>query len=223
MSSHRALWLRTARGRRRIPILFALCVTAGCNEPPNQELSLQVGPDRILRFSPTSGFAQYFEVPGQGDLVRVVLSNYPLRCPVFEPPKPGQVYISITIRAETGQTIIGEKIPWNGIPAEFLPQEDDALPRRSPVTETPKVWALPMIRLFEDARPLPAGGYLTVSDLSREPYGVLEGEFHFSDAGEGEAASAALLGPFRVQFCHTELSPSRGDSDAEPTKKQKEK
>ncbi len=214
----KAGWQRWLRTGIRYLGLGALPIMTGCREVHHQELTLQVGPAEVLRFAPASGYAQYFEIPGRGDILRLVFASYPLTCPKFETPARGEVYLSVTVQAESGETLVGRKIPWEGIPSSHGTEADsNAADSDSP----PPVWALPMIRLFEDARPLPPGGFVTLNALSREAYGVVEGEFHFSDAGEGEAASAALMGPFRLQLCHAELDATRMDqveTATEPSK-----
>ena len=208
---------------QRAALVLMLSQLLGCErDDPTRKLTLQVGPDQILGFVPKAGYAQYFEIPGRGDLLRIVLASYPITCHRFVPPRPGDVYLTVTVHAENGHPLVGEKIPWTKVPDHLLPLEEGQPPPSD--AEPPQaVWALPMIRLAEDARPLPPGGHLSLSRLAREPYGVVEGEFHFNDASEGEAASAALLGPFHVQLCHVDLDPSRAPDEEESERPAKTK
>jgi hypothetical protein len=105
----------------------------------------------------------------------------------------------------------GQEFAWEGLPVAFLSGMQpaaDAAPARAAQALSPQ-WALPYVRLAQEGRPLPPGGQVKIAKFSREPFGVVEGEFKFSDAGDGEAATAALLGSFRVQLCHVELDSTR--------------
>jgi len=205
---------------RSVAWLLALHLSIGCQRDTVPELTLQAGPDQILRFSPRSGFAKYVEIPGQGDMLRIVLASYPLTCQSYAPPAEGEVFVSVTVHARSGEPMSGAKIPWDGSTLDLAGQ-DGPSPTAESEEPVPRVWALPLVRLAKDARPLPPGGSMTITRFSREPYGVVEGEFQFSDAAEGEAATAALMGSFKVQLCHVDLDPSRPETTEEKPGKKK--
>lgn len=211
LESARLSWLR--RPSTILPLLGTLAI--GCQPQTKHDLTLQVGPDRIIRFAPVAGFAQYFEIPGQDDRLRIVLASYDVGCNSFVPPDQGQVYVSVTVQAHAGESLIGRKIPWEGTKQpldviEVAPAGDNQ--EHDKDKDPVQAYALPFVRLARDARALPPGGHIEIRKFDREPYGTIEGEFEFSDAGEGEAATAALLGSFRVQLCHVELDEARAGS-----------
>jgi len=184
---------------------------AACTSVEEPPITLQVGPDRILHFSPQSAYAQYFELPGEGDVLRIILASYPVPCKSYVPPGKGDVYVTVTVHSEAGQSMVGREFAWEGLPVAFFSASHPAAgaaPSGSTEALSPN-WALPYVRLAQEGRPLPPGGQVKITKFSREPFGVVEGEFKFSDAGDGEAATAALLGSFRVQLCHVEFDSTR--------------
>lgn len=221
LKNARLSWLR----RPSTKLLLLSMGAIGCKSDTKHELTLQVGPDRIIRFAPTAGFAQYFEIPGQDDRLRIVLASYDVGCNSYVPPDQGQVYVSVTVQARPGETLLGKKIPWEGTKQQLTAAETAAKDeeQNQDTSDTVFAYALPFVRLAKDARPLPPGGYITIRKFDREPYGTIEGEFEFSDAGEGEAATAALLGPFRVQLCHVALDEARGGSAPSQSTEKSEK
>jgi len=202
---------------RRISGWSALWLSTllGCSSPEAPPITLQVGPDRILHFSPKSAYAQYFELPGEGDLLRIILASYPVPCKTYVPPGKGDVYVTVTLHSEPGKPLTGREFSWEGLPVAYF---SDLRPAPSPAEAPSPNWALPYVRLAQESRPLPPGGHVKLARFSREPFGVVEGEFKFSDAGDGEAATAALLGSFRVQLCHVELDPARATAPTEEEK-----
>lgn len=178
-----------------------------CERTKDQEITLQVGPEEIHRFGANSGFAHYYELPGQDDLLRIVLASYPLGCDEYEPPDPGQVFITVTLRVPSQKTIEPGKYPWKGLDPQV--PDPEAEPAPGEPNAPPEPSALPFVRLSQDARPLPAGGELVLTKFEPETFGLVEGELSFRDADTGQAATAALLGRFSVRLCHLSLDATR--------------
>lgn len=194
---------RSSRFRHLLLTLSALS-SLGCNKATDPEITLQVGPLEGHRFGANSGFAHYYELPGQDDILRIVLASYPLGCDEYQPPDPGEVFITVTLRVPPPKAIEPGDYPWKGL----TPARDEgetATEEEAP----PEPSALPFVRLAEDARALPAGGFLTLTKFEPETFGVVEGELRFRDADSGQAASTALFGHFSVRLCHLSLDETR--------------
>lgn len=202
---------RGMRALRRLGVGLGTVALTSCSRARQPEITLQVGPDQILHFSPVSAYAQYFELPGQGDLLRIVLASYAVPCKTYLPPSKGEVYVAVTLHVDDGQPISGTEFGWDGTVPSFAPLHPVVAGSAEPTTGASN-WALPYVRLANEGRPLPPGGKVKISAFAREAFGIVEGDFQFSDAGDGEAATAALLGAFRVQLCHVELDPNRAAS-----------
>lgn len=174
----------------------------GCESPPKDEVTLQVGAAQAIQFEVESGFAHYYELPGHGDVLRIVLASYEVGCMEYLPPSEGEVFVTITLRLAPNETINTGKYPWSGLVVEGDGDEEDP-------TLAPRGVALPFVRLAQDARALPPGGYLELRKFVPERFGMVAGELAFRDAIEGQAATTALLGSFEVRLCHTELDEAR--------------
>jgi hypothetical protein len=197
--------LGNKNGRRAALLLcgaaFLSFSCLGCKNELVDEVTLQVGPDEIIRFRPQSGFAHYFEMPGGEDVLRIFLASYDLSCQEFRAPGVGDVLVAVTLRAPASRALVPERYPWNGLVDPEEASDDEA--------EPPGLQSLPFVRLAEDARPLPPGGELVLKKLEAEPLGLVEGELAFRDADVGEAATTALIGSFSVRLCQVGLDEAR--------------
>lgn len=199
----------SGRLRQLLLCLGAFCA-ASCNRSSEQEITLQVGPEEIHRFGASSGFAHYYELPGEDDILRIVLASYPLGCEEYEPPEPGEVFITVTLRVPPQKTLEPGEYTWKGMKTGDSAKDADADTGPAPAEDAPpEPSALPFVRLAKDARALPAGGGLTLTKFEPETFGVVEGELRFRDADTGQAASTALLGHFSVRLCHLSLDETR--------------
>lgn len=200
------------RSSRLLPPFMLLCwgLTA-CEDELVPELMLQTGQGRVHRFSAESGYAQYVEQSGGPDTLRIVVASYPLRCDEYEPPPEGEVLITVTVTSPAGAIEAPGQFRWTG---EIPSSESSSAEKEE---EREEASALPFVRLSEEARPLPAGGQLALLQLEASPHGLVSGEFQFSDSSPGEAARAALFGPFQVPLCAVKLDPMRSRDEPLPS------
>jgi hypothetical protein len=182
-------------------------LSLACEKTKDPEITLQVGPEKIHRFGASSGFAHYYELPGQDDLLRIVLASYPIGCEEYEAPDPGEVFITVSLRVPAPKTIEPGKYTWRGLLVPDPDPEAEGESEEGTTEQEPS--ALPFVRLAEDARALPPGGGMTLTKFEPEKFGLVEGDFEFRDADAGQAANAALLGHFSVRLCHLGLDASR--------------
>lgn len=185
---------------------LALCglLLLACDDNHVDQITLQVGHDEAIPFEVVSGFAHYYELPGHGDMLRIILASYELGCMDYRSPEAGEVFVAVTVRVPPDETLEPGEFEWKGVVVEEDEEKDE---EEAPVTD-----ALPFVRLAKDARALPPGGHLKLRKFSAERFGVVQGQLVFRDAGAGQVASTALLGDFNVRICHAELDPARRTS-----------
>jgi hypothetical protein len=224
-SFFRVLW-------RRAPLTLAgLLSLTSCSSDEGPTFTLQVGPAQVMKFTARSAFAHYYELPGQEDVLRIIVASYPLGCHEYREPEPGEVFATVTLRVPVNENVEAGTYAWTGLPKkEEAPLEGEAAAPPVPAAaEAPPEpppegageekdekllrplpgYAIPFVRLAQDARPLPPGGSLKLAKLERQPFGQVQGEFQFRDGGDGEAATAALMGEFSVRLCHISLDSAR--------------
>lgn len=197
--------------RRRLCLLLSVgaWLLSGCSGEERDLLTVQVGPDQVYRFEPEAAFAHYFELPSRRDVLRIVVASYPVSCTKFRPPSRGDVFITVTLTGEEGRPLGAGKYLYT---AEAALEDGDVQEAKTEEKSEGKARALPFVRLSEDARALPPGGFVTVTDFTPEPAGIVSGEFAFRDESGGAATDAsmtALLGKFRVKLCQLVRDPSR--------------
>lgn len=201
--------LRLFRQWSRLIAACSAFLALGCEKTTEPEITLQVGPEEIHRFGADSGFAHYYELAGQGDILRIVLASYPLGCDEYVPPKAGEVFITVTLRVPPPSTIEPGKYPWMGLEVKADDVELSLAPDDDEERAALQASALPFVRLAEDARTLPPGGGVTLTKFEPETFGLVEGELGFRDAEAGQSANAALMGHFSIRLCHLSLDPTR--------------
>lgn len=201
MQRPKANTLRQIRRAGTFGLTGLLLLLAGCGGDKKDEITLQVGPEQVLRFPVESGFAHYYELPSGGDVLRIVLASFEVGCTDYVSPGPGQVFVTITLKVPPNQTLQPGEFEWKGLTTEE-PKEGEEPP-------PPVVSPLPFVRLAEDARALPPGGVIKLREFHPERFGVVAGELAFRDAEAGQAANTALMGSFEVRLCHAELDPGR--------------
>lgn len=227
------LCLPRALGRRTLLTIGGMLLLLGCRSDQAQTFTLQVGPEQVMKFSAHSAFAHYYELPGQEDVLRIIVASYALGCHEYREPEPGEVFATITLRVPVNESIEPGTYAWEGLPKkDEEPQEVAAAASAAPpavkttaetnasdskdepddpgkVVKLLPGYAIPFVRLAQDARTLPPGGTFKLVKLERQSFGEVQGEFQFRDGGEGEAATAALLGEFSVRLCHISLDAAR--------------
>jgi len=195
-------------------LLSCALASLSCTETKGSQLTLQVGPGQTIQFEPKSAFAHYFELRGEPDVLRLFMASYEMGCQEYKSPEPGDVFVSVTVTVPEGEKLKLGNAMWEGL---SLPTADTLLPGEKVVEEAPRpqVSALPFVRLAEEGRSLPPGGHLKLNEFQRSPHGLIRGELAFRDGGEGQAATAALLGEFEMRLCHLELDPARVEKSPE--------
>jgi hypothetical protein len=182
--------------RRRIySVLFVLSVLAsGCRSQEAEEIELILGPEQVVRFQPRAAFAEYFELSGVSDQLRITLASYEADCRKLVPPPPHGVSITITVESPLGRPLGVGEYPYTA---------------EEPRLDQPR--ALPFIRLHEGAERLPAYGKLKLTGFEPDLHGLVRGELEFLNPEEGRGA--ALSGKFTVRLCRSVLDATRNKED----------
>lgn len=176
-------------------------LTLACSQNDTPAVELDWGTQRY-RFVPETAFAEYWELSGDADQLKITLASYRTSCEAYRGPEEGEVIVTLTARVPPQESIGIQEFPWKGL------GEDPRI-----VTE-PQV--IPFVRLATSGRALAPGGSFRLTRLEKQIHGVVEGEFVFSEprATEGEVdrgsrSSGDLRGSFSVRLCRLSLDPSR--------------
>lgn len=176
-------------------LLLGLAIAvSGCRTPEADEIELILGPEQVVRFQPQAAFAEYFELSGVSDQLRITLASYEADCRKLVPPPPHSVSVTITVESPLGRPLGVGEYP-------FAAEE--------PPADQPR--ALPFIRLHEGADRLPAYGRLKITGFEPSLHGLVKGELEFLNPEEGR--SAALSGKFTVRLCRSVLDATRNKED----------
>lgn len=161
-----------------------------CRGTPSEEVELTLRPNQAVRFAPRTGFAEYFELAGVSDQLRITLSSYDADCRHYVPPPPHEVSITLTVESPVGRALEA---------GEYLYAEAE------PATDGPRV--LPFVRLHDGADRLRASGKLKLTKIEPALHGMVQGEIEFLTPAEG--GTAALSGKFSVRICRSVLDATR--------------
>ncbi|HSC89588.1 MAG TPA: hypothetical protein VLC09_20035 [Polyangiaceae bacterium] len=214
----------TARTRSRCHLVLALLLAAlgssGCGRKEQSKVELQIGREDF-EFVPRTAFAEYWELPGLGDQLRITLASYETSCENLRSPEQGEALVVLTLRSPVGKPLALGDYPMATLAA-------------TPATiEQPDVLAF--VRLAREGRLLDPGGGLQLQRLERQVHGLVEASFAFShapDAGgpdavppEGSSSDSAsadaappqptgtLRGLAHVRLCRVSLDGARKASD----------
>lgn len=181
--------------------VVALVLWSACSRQGHAPVELELGAERF-QFVPESAFAEYWELPGEPDQLRITLASYKVNCESYRGPAQGQALVTLTVRMPAGKSISPGEYPWNG-----LPEDPSTVPE-------PQV--IPFVRLAREGRTLAPGGALQLRQLDRSLHGLVQADFVFSsqaraedDAEQAKAPSSGLRGSVSVRLCRLSLDPGR--------------
>lgn len=186
---------------RWVVALFPLwgAVGLGCERGQDRgEVEFQID-GNLFRFTPRVAWAEYFELPGQPDQVKITLASYALKCGEFVNPAEGEMLVTFTLRAPAHESIQVEQYVWKGLTQEEFQD-----------VETREV--IPFIRLAQEGQTLLPGGSFQLEHLDKAPHGRLVGHFSFAPE-EGKTDGfhpTTLRGTVKAQVCHASQDPNRG-------------
>jgi hypothetical protein len=184
-------------GARRAPTrpaLFcaaalALTANAGCQQEQRASVELTVAGE-TSRFEIQTALAEYWELAGEADELRVTLASFPISCEKFTPPPEGQAIITVSVLVPEGKRLALGDYPWTGL--ESLGDT----PRQPAVA-----YALPYVRVPGRGFALAPGGAVRVAEFEPRVHGRVAGLLSFQGVSDDAAAATRLSGRFEAKLC----------------------
>jgi hypothetical protein len=164
--------------------------------PDTSTVELTVG-GNTERFEVRSAFAEYWELSGEADELRITLASYEASCTQFVPPPEGGIVATIQLLVPDDKRIATGDFPWAGVEAA------GGSPRH-PQT----AYALPFARKGKVGKTLAPGGGLRLTELELRTHGHVGGLLAFQGSSEDPNAATRLTGPFRARLCRYSPLPS---------------
>ena len=165
------------------PWASLLLAALGCSKPQAPELRVDVGPNDKKSFAPVSAFAEYVELPGIRNELRITLASYAASCDKFVSPGPSDVLLTATVITP--------------------PKEPPRPGRYVSGGASGRAHAELSVRMGQRAMPMPAGGALSLSQVELEAQGSVEGELGFDSPGDAEHGAKSVRGRFSARVCRS--------------------
>jgi hypothetical protein len=134
-----------------------------------------------------SEFAEYAELPGDHNELRITLASYPASCDRWVAPAEGETLVTVVIVLPPEAAPVPGSYNWSGIPGE-----DEHL-RTS--YALPKAHFGPRARLFEP------GGAIRLTRVQLDAHGSVAGTLAFEFPGEAERPATRIDGNFDARVC----------------------
>ncbi len=199
--SSRGLQSRLVRGLlapvSKLIVLLALAAL-GCNQSPESsalvELKMGKSAAQPINFEATTSLAQYMEIPGSGNELRVTLASYRIGCDVFTPPGEGEASVSVVITTPPGVTPASGVYPWLG-------HDSHGGQARAPA----KAYSYPTARLGPKSYLFPPGGGVVLKELNLDKHGSVSGLLNYEFAGNAKQPATSLKGRFTARICQYDV------------------
>lgn len=170
------------------------CAPLSC-DPANEataSVELRVGakPELSRSFEAVTSLAEYVEIPGAGNELRLTIASYPASCDVFQPPPDNEVRVSVVITTPEGVHPESGVYPWLG-------HEAHGGEVRSPA----KPFSYPSARIGNKSYLFRPGGGVVLKGLSLHRHGSVSGLFNFEFSGDAKYPASSLKGRFSAKIC----------------------
>lgn len=182
---------RQNRADRLIRLLVCVPLCA-CRPEPAPPIQLVVGndPTKRLTFSPESALAEYVEIPGSGNELRVTLAGYKAACEQFVAPNKRQALVTVTIVNPAGVFPTRGPYGWDGHPAHG-----------GTATAPERPYSLPSARIGPKNFVFQPGGAIQLTDVVLERAGKVAGLLAFDFSGNAEREASSISGRFEAKIC----------------------
>jgi hypothetical protein len=178
--------MRTAFG-----FLMGAVALMGCDRSPPHQIAIVDGA-QTTRFGVRSAFAEYVELPGDRNELRLTMASYPTSCEHFAPPKDGENALTVVVVMPADTKPTAAAYPWNGQPPTDVPLHD--------------AYALPKAELGGRSRLFEPGGAMRLSAVQLEPHGVVSGTLAFEYPGDSDRPASRIDGSFDAKMCRLNLA-----------------
>lgn len=175
---------------------FALvALSFGCKQEPEASaiVELKVGdaPGESVNFQARTSLAEYVEIPGQGNELRLTIASYEASCDVFTPPpNPEDASVSVVITTPAGVAPTSGTYPWLGHKAH-------GGERTSPA----KAYSFPTARIGKKSHVFQPGGGVLLKGLTLGKHGSVSGLLNFEFSGDAKNPATSLKGRFSARIC----------------------
>lgn len=174
-------------------------LAVGCRRDVPDEIRLTVGPSagENVVFTPESAFAEYLQLPGEHDELRITLAGYAASCDHFVAPGPGLASVTVTIAT-----------PWETEPGPGLYAWAGHEAHGGTPARPNHAYAVPTARVGRRGFVFPPGGSITLTRVDLDPHGRIDGLLAFDFPGDADHAAMSLRGRFSARICRFEKAPS---------------
>jgi len=173
-------------------LALVFSIASACNERRSHEITITDGA-ATTRFSTKSELAEYVELPGDHDELRLTLAGYNASCERWVPPGEGESSLTLVIVTPPNAPPAPGAYEWSGIP-----KPEDGL--HAPYV-LPKAHFGPRSRLFEP------GGAARLTKVQLDPHGVIAGTLAFEFPGAPDRPATRIDGNFEARLCRLSASP----------------
>lgn len=192
-------WLVTA-GTRYAAIGVCAAACLGCDEQQVAPVEVDVGVGEAVQFKPTAAFAEYVELPGLRNELRVTLANYEASCAQFVPPPEGKVMITVVVTTPPGMALQPGSYTWPGPELRGM----TAGAQSHPIAE-------PTVRIGGKGYLFGAGGGVQLQAVNLDEYGEVGGVLGFEAAAADGRGPSRVRGRFRAKICRSNRAPAPND------------
>lgn len=196
---------------RTLRLLGAACLLlslSGCESTAVPVVHVVLGSSGQERrsFQPKSAIADYVEFPGGGAELRVTLSSTPITCESIAQLEPDQVLVTLTLVAAPRQELGARVYPY------VAPTEAPPVDGPGASAAPPPVTVLPHVRLGKVGHSIPPGGQAEITELVKDPQGMVRGHLKLEQPGNAGVAATSILGSFSARWCRFAMNAARESS-----------
>lgn len=179
-------------------ILIALaCFLSACRTEAPTPIQVVVGQAQSERaeFVPKAAFAEYIELAGLRNELRITLASYAASCERFISPPANETSVTITVITPPGQKPVPASYPWGEIAAD------------AGVRTPGNALSQAVARIGKKSFAFPPGGTLELSKAELSQDGEVRGILAFEFPGTAGQPATSLKGSFAAKICLVSLSP----------------
>ncbi|HEX7669910.1 MAG TPA: hypothetical protein VF395_10015 [Polyangiaceae bacterium] len=173
-----------------VPVPVVLFAALACERPPASEITVVDGAT-TTHFAVRSAYAEYVELPGDHNELRLTLASYAVSCERWRPPRDDEDVLTVVIVTPAGVPPAVSSYGWTGIPSR-----DE--PLHAP-------YALPKAQFGSRSRLFEPGGEIHLAGVLIDPHGTVSGTLAFEFPGEGERPATRIDGGFQAKMCRLAL------------------
>jgi hypothetical protein len=177
---------------RRSAVVWLIASAASCEQRRSHEITITDGAS-TTRFSTLSEFAEYVELPGDHDELRLTLASYVASCEKWVPPHEGETAVTVTIVSPSEAPPGPGTYNWTGVPKADEPLRVG--------------YALPKAHFGARSRLFEPGGSIRLTAAQLDAHGAVTGMLAFEFPGETDRPATRIDGRFEAKICRVSVPP----------------